>query len=804
MPTKTVHTVQGGNPNYETNGVVLSTHPIDTNSGPISLNEQYNPAIGQMQIYIPIEVGSGTNQTRFNDVNDGGYNVNGVGKLVSSESISGFPADQLNSLYTDSGGINVTFPNGVVGGTSTSEYNVVNQSLVIALGLVPILGAFFSYAGFAASFANYGASSTATLGGNGNASIIESLAVNPNSGNYSKWINGTGANEGYDSGFGQNVFASEMIGSLLIDKTDFGRAGGMNLNSTNYLGEFLEPTGWNIEESGSSCNIKIPFVPANTITGTVYENGVIAANQDIVLTQTNANNSVTQFYETTNSSGQYRFFAQPGVTYEIQAIIPGGLSNGVQETLANDENGTPMNLAITAPAGAVFTESGLTSGATWSVTMNGTTVSGTTSTLTIPDLQYGDTYSYSINAQGFTADPSSGSVSVNDLTTSESVGFSPSDSLTFSESGLASGTQWSLKLTYPGGTQSTPSTTGSSITFNNVPYGTYDWTYSIPSGYGILYQSGTASISPTSNTATETGSYYAVGDVTFTETGLSGQTWGVSIGTSSQSTSASTIVFTNIAANSGVPYTVSAPSSYIASPQTGEAQEGTTTNIAFTYEPGYSVTFTESGYPIAPGDEWGVSMGGTTIWSQTSSLSFTMHDGSYSYSVPKTASSKYYYIADPSSGSVTVSGSNVNVQVHFYEDGPVRCVNATTEILMANGTYIHADQVIAGDEIMTLNTTTGAMQPEIVQHVYVTAETSQYTINGYLRIAQNQDVLTQNGYVSADNLTTHDWMYNVYSHSWEKVRSISSSTGTYTMYDFQVSGNSDFIAYSSVIESTTP
>ncbi len=57
----------------------------------------------------------------------------------------------------------------------------------------------------------------------------------------------------------------------------------------------------------------------------------------------------------------------------------------------------------------VFQESGLPSGTSWSVTMNGQTLTSTTSSITFSGVPSG-TYTFSVTASGYTANPSTGTV----------------------------------------------------------------------------------------------------------------------------------------------------------------------------------------------------------------------------------------------------------------------------------------------------------------------------------------------------------------------------------------------------------
>ena len=74
-----------------------------------------------------------------------------------------------------------------------------------------------------------------------------------------------------------------------------------------------------------------------------------------------------------------------------------------------------------------FTETGLSSGASWSVSVNGVTVSGTNASITVP-VPMG-TFTYSVAASGYSATPSSGSVTISGPGQSVAVSFSSTTSL---------------------------------------------------------------------------------------------------------------------------------------------------------------------------------------------------------------------------------------------------------------------------------------------------------------------------------------------------------------------------------------
>ena len=74
----------------------------------------------------------------------------------------------------------------------------------------------------------------------------------------------------------------------------------------------------------------------------------------------------------------------------------------------------------------------------------------------------------------------------------------------------------------------------------------------------------------------------------------------------------------------------------------------------------YSVKFTESGLPS--GNSWYVNLtNGQSFSSTTSTMSFSEPNGTYSYTIGNVSG----YTASPSSGSITVSGSNATKTITF-------------------------------------------------------------------------------------------------------------------------------------------
>ncbi|MEM3830466.1 MAG: hypothetical protein QXP36_14840, partial [Conexivisphaerales archaeon] len=154
-----------------------------------------------------------------------------------------------------------------------------------------------------------------------------------------------------------------------------------------------------------------------------------------------------------------------------------------------------------------FTETGLTAGTSWSVTLGTTTQTSNTNTITFTEPN--GSYSYSISGiSGYRATAYTGTVTVNGNAVSNSIVWSViTYPITMSETGIPTGTSWTVTLS---GTafngqhvNTTMNSTTNSITFNE-PNGTYLFTVHLPSGYTSSSAKGSITVSGTSATATIT------------------------------------------------------------------------------------------------------------------------------------------------------------------------------------------------------------------------------------------------------------------------------------------------------------
>ncbi|MCI4343947.1 MAG: thermopsin family protease, partial [Thermoplasmata archaeon] len=364
-------------------------------------------------------------------------------------------------------------------------------------------------------------------------------------------------------------------------------------------------------------------------------------------------------------------------------------------TVSGSPVGVPVTFTLFTYA-VTFSESGLTSGLTWQVTVGGTpkslTTDGGTDSLTFPEAN--GTYAYVITDnsgwhQG-TLPYNGGSVMVSGGSVSEpTLVYTPvTYTVTISESTLPSGQGWSITLN--GVTQST-TTDGltDTLTWTGLANGTYSYTIADVSGWhqGTLAYSSTLMVNGGTGAIDGTGIGYAntlvyssvTYTVTISESTLpSGQSWSITLNGVTQSTTTDgltdTLTWTGLA-NGSYSYTIADISGWHQTTllYTGmitvnggtAAIDGTGIGYSVTLvynSVTYSVTFSESGLPS--GLIWQVTVNGVakslTTDGATDSLTWTgLANGTYSYTIAD--NSGWHQGTLPyNGGSVMVSGGSVS------------------------------------------------------------------------------------------------------------------------------------------------
>jgi hypothetical protein len=325
-------------------------------------------------------------------------------------------------------------------------------------------------------------------------------------------------------------------------------------------------------------------------------------------------------------------------------------------------NGATVNVTIswTQVAFAVtFTESGLPAGTSWSVTLNGATLSSSTAAITFTEPE--GSYAYAVGSMaGYAITPSSGVVTVFGGDVSVSVTFfSGAYAVTFAETGLSTGTSWTAVLN-----GSTLSSSSATIAFGE-PNGTYLFAIEAVSGYsgspsyGTVTVNGSAVTEAIAFTPLSTEMYA----VEFDATGLpAGTNWSVTVGGAHQYSTGGTMTFSVL--NGSYQFTIGIVDGYLSTPSSGFVTvNGEAVTVPIDFSAGtqvqYSVVFAETG--LAPGTDWSVTLGGTTVSSSTPTIVFVERSGTYAFTVGSISG----YGISPASGSTTVNGKAISVAIAF-------------------------------------------------------------------------------------------------------------------------------------------
>jgi Thermopsin len=218
--------------------------------------------------------------------------------------------------------------------------------------------------------------------------------------------------------------------------------------------------------------------------------------------------------------------------------------------------------------------------------------------------------------------------------------------VTFTETGLVSGTSWTVVV---GG--SPYATSGTSISVPEA-YGTYAYSVTPVPGYtqsvtsGSVFVSGVPTIAVTFTQVTYL--------VKFTESGLPAATsWSVTINSATQTTSGTSMTFDE--PNGTYGYTISTAVGGTFAGST--TVNGTPVTVATAF---HKVTFVETGLPS--GTSWQVTANSLTLSSITNKIVYYLDDGTYAYEVGLISG---YHTSD--SGSFTVVGTALSVAVPFKQ-----------------------------------------------------------------------------------------------------------------------------------------
>ncbi len=228
----------------------------------------------------------------------------------------------------------------------------------------------------------------------------------------------------------------------------------------------------------------------------------------------------------------------------------------------------------------------------------------------------------------------------------------PGYTVTFSETGLPGGTNWSVRVAgvwggWIGHRGETNSSVGSAITFS-LPNGTYRYFADSPPGFAT--SDGRGSFNVTGGSPPAIGISYTTlttYSVTFHESGLApGTDWTVTVHghgrRSVRSESSETPTITFQLTNGPYRYQIGREAGYAATPARGDVvvagSAPNATNVTFTPLAYYEATFSESGLPTGTnwsvaivGFAWGVGFVAQHATTTGTTIAFNLTNGSYLY-----------------------------------------------------------------------------------------------------------------------------------------------------------------------------
>ena len=300
-----------------------------------------------------------------------------------------------------------------------------------------------------------------------------------------------------------------------------------------------------------------------------------------------------------------------------------------------------------------FSESGLPSGAVWSVRYDNKTNSSSSSAVLF-DVPYGN-YSYNVSSVKYdncyyTPNSSSGYAVAGHYT---SLDFTETVCTAyFYESGLPSGTKWNV--TY----DNLESSSVSNLTAINTSTGTYPFYVPAQTNSGCIYTAVPSSgdVGAGSNTSITFSRAYCISE--FEETGLpEGFLWNVTFDSNTTVSNTSDILFNT---TYGTFYyqtstIISGQCQFIPSPASGSVTTGDHTLIAFT-----SVCksyFSENGLPS--GYKWKLAYDNKTLLSSNSTIEFSTSYGNFDFSVTPVVEYNCGFTPNMSGGHI-LAGSNLS------------------------------------------------------------------------------------------------------------------------------------------------
>lgn len=423
------------------------------------------------------------------------------------------------------------------------------------------------------------------------------------------------------------------------------------------------PSSGNLTVNGSSINEKITFVRSG-YTVTFSESGLPPGGFWItILNGFSESSSINEtIFYSMNGTFQYSVY-----TYGYVALPSSG-----SITVSGYATSVSVIFSPLRTFSILFKESGLIAGTSWSVFLNRTPAfylqnfTSTTSTITVSEPN-GTNFFIVWNVTDYDVSPHYGGFTINGKNVTVNVTFSVQLPLTLSITPFSKSISINQTISFFNNTSG-----------GNPPY-TYHWAVTLNSSTTSAYtRSGNVFIfssigiyrvylNVTDSLGDSASSYSLITvnspavrtyQVIFTESGLlRGTSWEVTLNGSSLSSYSQTILFDE--PNGSYLFNVSSIPEFSLSPSSGlVVVSGSNVTYILSFSRIYSVTFEETGLPLS--DSWSVTLGNHSFSSTDWTISFSMKNGSYPYSV-----SSLGLLPTPASGTVILNGSPVKEVISF-------------------------------------------------------------------------------------------------------------------------------------------
>jgi len=243
------------------------------------------------------------------------------------------------------------------------------------------------------------------------------------------------------------------------------------------------PAIGNFTVAGEALSGSVAFAPVLFTVIFTETGGTFASSWSVTLGGT-TESSATSAIDFSETNGTY--------AYSV-GVEPGYIASPGSGTVAVKGSSSAEGIrftAFTAVYPVTFAETGLPTGANWWVTLNGTRGQSTTSSVVFSEMN--GTYPYTVGTTTrYLTSPVSGTIDVNGSGVDRGVTFSPPPtmySVTFTESGLPSGTSWTVSL------NGTPFSLASRVATFTEPNGTYPFTVSAVANYSANPASGSVTV----------------------------------------------------------------------------------------------------------------------------------------------------------------------------------------------------------------------------------------------------------------------------------------------------------------------